>query len=486
MAANTPARVIRPKLFRTDGGSLADTTARTDDEAQLQLAASSDGTTRPNYTVGESENTEPVVERPNTLMFMSRRPVKMPGYAPFVRELKLLKTASPFAGITPEIAAVLDGRAAADLRRLIPVRSRRAIGAFFTPEHLANRLTEPLADLRGRCVVVDPACGAGDLLLAAAYRLQKSTKLISPRLIGIDIVPEFVSASELRIDLLLRSTGKRGQAMLRQRELMCGDGRTSEALARATHIVVNPPFTMTAAPAGCKWSSGSVNSAAPFLLDCISRAAPGTRIRAILPDVLRSGTRYRRWREQVSAAGDIRSIERLGRFDQWTDVDVFLLDLVVALETRQRMRWAVSAAKRRVADHFTVGVGPVVHFRDPLRGPWRPYLTSKSFPTWKTIRRVAPNRRFKGRVIDAPFVVIPRTSRPSEPHRARGAVVLDERAVAVDNHLIVLSPHDGKLSTCDRLLAVLQSASTSTFLNDRIRCRHLTVDAVAAIPWSES
>lgn len=414
--------------------------------------------------------------------------VKMLEYAPFVRELSCLLQAPSSGDVISGIDAVLDGRAAADLRRLVPVASRRSVGAFFTPEHLARRLAEPLEDARGRCVVVDPACGAGDLLLAAARRLYDSTPT-SLRLVGVDIVPEFVAASELRVDLLLRSTRDSGRALHAERQFICADGRTSSALATATHIVVNPPFIMAAAPEGCQWSSGRVNAAAPFLLDCIAGAAPATRLRAILPEVLRSGSRYRSWRERVSAVADVRSIESVGQFDKWTDVDVFLLDAVVGPDNDRSVGWTGAVGRtstsRSVADHFTVGVGSVVHYRDPLRGPWRPYLTSKSFPAWTTIRRVVPNRRFQGRVVDGPFVVVPRTSRPSEAHRARGALVLDHRPVAIDNHLLVLTPRDGKRSTCEKLLVVLRSATTSTFLNDRIRCRHLTVDAVEAIPWSQ-
>jgi len=62
-------------------------------------------------------------------------------------------------------------------------------------------------------------------------------------------------------------------------------------------------------------------------------------------------------------------------------------------------------------------------------------------------------------------------------------VVCDIRPVAVDNHLIVVSPHDGSRATCDSLLPVLRHPDTSEWLNDRIRCRHLTTGSVGGIPW---
>ena len=77
-------------------------------------------------------------------------------------------------------------------------------------------------------------------------------------------------------------------------------------------------------PEHCNWSKGKINSAAIFLETCIKYSTTGTRIVAILPDVLRSGSRYDKWREIVSQNNEI-DIKIVGRFDSKTDVDVFLL-----------------------------------------------------------------------------------------------------------------------------------------------------------------
>ena len=96
---------------------------------------------------------------------------------------------------------------------------------------------------------------------------------------------------------------------------------------------------------------------------------------------------------------------------------------------------------------------------------------------------VGKNRRFEGRLFEAPFVAIPRTSRPSDADRARGALVTSAKPVAVDNHLLVARPLDGTVGRCADLLDVLQMPSTSDWLNNVIRCRHLTVGALASVPW---
>ena len=128
--------------------------------------------------------------------------------------------------------------------------------------------------------------------------------------------------------------------------------------------------------------------------------------------------------------------------------------------------------------------GALVDYRSPLQGPHVPYLVAKGFPVWGTITAVERTRRFSGRLHQGPIVVIPRTSRPGDPYRARAAVVADPRAIAVENHLLVLRPKHGGLAECRRLLRQLRSEQVNDWLDQVIRCRHLTVSAVTSIPWS--
>ena len=127
-------------------------------------------------------------------------------------------------------------------------------------------------------------------------------------------------------------------------------------------------------------------------------------------------------------------------------------------------------------------VGPVVPHRDPELGPVHPYLHARSATPWQTITDIPEKRAYQGTVFQPPFVVVRRTSAPHDPHRAVGTVVFTEEKVAVENHLVVLVPKDGTLSSCDRLINSLRMKETDDWLNQRIRCRHLTIGVVKELP----
>src|SRR5258708_11167095 len=76
------------------------------------------------------------------------------------------------------VAAALDGQPGVELRRLVPLTTRRANGAFFTGSALARRIVSQfLGGSNPNAIVCDPACGAGDLLIAAAERLPVTSDL---------------------------------------------------------------------------------------------------------------------------------------------------------------------------------------------------------------------------------------------------------------------------------------------------------------------
>jgi hypothetical protein len=91
-------------------------------------------------------------------------------------------------------------------------------------------------------------------------------------------------------------------------------------------------------------------------------------------------------------------------------------------------------------------------------------------------------RQYRGRVYNTPFVAIRRTSRPGHPYRATATIISGKTPVAVENHLIVCQPKNNTLKMCKALLAHLKTAMTNKFLDERIRCRHLTVGAIQEIP----
>lgn len=131
----------------------------------------------------------------------------MKEFSRFVKRLEALGATEPGSH---EVTRALDGHAYAELRSSIDITSRRASGAFFTGPFIAKRI--PNLDSSPN-IVLDPACGAGNLLLEQATRLQTMNSLLETidywgdRLWGFDIHQEFIDAAKLRLALLAKNKG---------------------------------------------------------------------------------------------------------------------------------------------------------------------------------------------------------------------------------------------------------------------------------------
>jgi hypothetical protein len=378
----------------------------------------------------------------------------------------------------------------------------RASGAFFTGSGMAQQaimaaIPKPGCD----ATVFDPACGAGDLLVGFVNQLQCSKDLKTTishwgsQLLARDVQPEFVRATKLRLALAAlrrqpRVADFRFESFDKLFPQICvGSSLTDREVYRsASYIVINPPFTSVNAPEGCVWGTGKVNSAAIFMDACAVNSEPGTVIVAILPDVLRSGARYEKWRKLFEQQVLLKRIQIVGRFDRSTDVDVFIAVGIVRTRssnahgrdwTRARNRSEIS-----IKDKFKISVGAVVSYRNPHNGPWYPFVQARDLPSWTVVSTIAHHRRFSGKTVKPPFVVVRRTSRPDDKNRAVATVVTGTDRVAVENHLLVLRPKDGTVRTCNLLLKRLRNSVTNKALNRRIRCRHLTVSALGDLPWA--
>jgi hypothetical protein len=398
------------------------------------------------------------------------------------------------------IVAALDGQPGRELRRLVPLATRRADGAFFTGSALAKSVVAQfLCRTSSDSIICDPACGAGDLLIAASGRLpvrddlRATLRLWSKRLRGFDIHEQFVEATRLRLALAAIQRGARARGATPESLAALLDGiRVSNGLlpdfAEVGVVLLNPPYRTRPAPPHCAWGTGLVSDAAVFTHELIDKLSPSTKVVAILPDVLRTGSRYKKWRRRIEQRIQIEAIRVVGIFDNWADVDVFLLAGVnrecIKEEAATANWWSPPITPSRLGDYFDVHVGAVVPHRDPDLGPWRKYLHARTISNFHRFDvSDAPSRRSERTTFRPPFVVVRRTSRPDDQTRAVGTIITGEADVAVENHLIVLSPHGATLDECEKLLEVLQHDSTTQWLNERIRCRHLTVGAVADIPW---
>lgn len=432
----------------------------------------------------------------------------MKAFGPYVAQLQelLVKAAGapPNTVYRAAIAAALDGQPSAELRRRVSLSQLRSTGAFFTGSTIARRAVaigfpHDCSD----AIVADPACGAGDLLVAIAERLPRPPDLQatlldwSSRIVGRDIEADFVRATKLRLVMkAMRLLGPKTPLQLPDLDslfpkIIAGCSLTDEEVFRiSSHIIINPPFTSVVAPDDCTWASGKVNAAAVFMDACVKRCCPGTRVIAVLPDVLRSGSHYEKWRRLFEHRFRLTKVEIIGQFDRQTDIDVFIAVGLVRRSTNKNCasNWIPSGQTkgRRIQDIFDISVGPVVQYRDPHRGPWHPFIQARKLPCWQAVSSTTFHRRFQGRTLDPPFVVIRRTSRPGDKHRAVPTLITGDRTVAVENHLIVLQPKDKALTTCSRLLSLLAQPYITECLDRRIRCWHLTVTSIAELPWGEA
>jgi hypothetical protein len=262
-------------------------------------------------------------------------------------------------------------------------------------------------------------------------------------------------------------------------ELRVGNGMKL-GFTQPALLVANPPFGAEVAKK--TWGRGLLPRAGVFSRELIEVAPIGSEIRFVLPDVLRSGSHLAAWREEVEDCLSDGRVSVIGRFDTWTDIDVFLLRGRRA-SAGNSIKWWSPSQGTRVADHFNVRVGRVVPHRDPKAGPSRPYITASEIPVRGEHRAGVKMRRHQAAGFEAPFVAVRRTSRPEGG--LVWTIVRSDQPVLVENHLLVCQPNDGTLASCRTLAKALERDEITNWLDQRIRCRHLTVSALREAPYSD-
>ncbi len=382
------------------------------------------------------------------------------------------------------------------LREYLSIDEMREVGCFFTGQALAHKLVASLPNpILSDSIVLDPACGAGNLLIECSRRLPVCDTLSvtlanwGKVLWGYDLYPSFIDAAKLRLII---------EAMTRGAQRDCGIDKAFELLPnicvkdaldihvqdldKVTHIVINPPFTICESPKINFWKRGKVNSAGVFVDKYVRNLPDGCSLGFILPDVLRSGSRYGLFRDFLDS--NIHGAHSIwGRFNNKTDVDVFIVSGILKRNNESKDLWKDEARDYiPLSQMFDVRVGPLVAYRDPEVGIEYPYFHAKNSFSWHVLTEATEFRKFSGTVIKPPFVIIKRTSSPNDRYRAQCAVINMNEYIAVENHMIIASPKSGKVEDCIALLNILKSQETNDFLNNRIRLRHLTVSAIKDIP----
>lgn len=379
--------------------------------------------------------------------------------------------------------------------QLVGRQNARKYGIHFSGTTLSNLLIQS-TPIKETCKVYDPACGTGDLLISFSKRLITKKSLVETLaewnnyIFGTDIFDSFIQTTKFRIAL---------SAILRDckiditapedintilTNISLGNGlESNQYYGKADAIVTNPPFTALSYYHGATWGKKNISTAAAFIDKCITETKGGTSISAILPDVLRSGSRYGKWRKHVEAHSKNAFVKIYGEFNKHADIDVFLLNFTNS-NSESIIRWAsldMTQAKT-VGDLFDVSVGTVVPHRDIEEGSTYKYIHAKNTPSFSILNSICESRKHKGRTHSAPFIALRRTSSPRDKTRCIPTLVNHSGQVAVENHLIVLQPKDKSMESCLNLFNLITSKTITDWLNLRIRCRHLTVSSVKEIP----
>lgn len=421
------------------------------------------------------------------------------GYKPFTDELTEILLAEERC--EERIQRLLEGEESLAVERLIPQAERSKHGIFFTPNEIVNDLVLRFEnEIVDGSTFFDPACGAGNLLLGIARRcnlensFDETVDAWSRRFGGCDIDAAFVRAVKLR--LIFLAAYRHGLPEISEDYLEVLVSRFSGfAVGDYLHgnygvdfdcVIANPPFSHVVIGDKCGWSTGRTQLAGLFIDKILQLGKLGQRVVAVLPDVLRSGTRYDRWRRSVEERTTGGYATMYGRFTADVDVDVFFLDAISSKpnDAAETISWiperAAGFGRSKLGDLYTVSVGSVVPFRLTGKGEESPYITAKNCPADGEVEQ-ASRIKFDGTKVSAPFVVVRRTSNPSDRRRLIATLITCTEPVAVENHLIVMRPKDQTLGSCRYLMERLRGEDAVNQINEKIRCRHLTVRSIKDI-----
>lgn len=111
--------------------------------------------------------------------------------------------------------------------RAIRGADRRRLGQFFTPIHIGRVLAKWLLEAKPS-LMLDPGCGSGSLLMAAAHEKLGATKLL-----GIDVDP-------LAADMSRANARLRGMSNI---EIRVGDFLRHDLPEAPDAVICNPPYT---------------------------------------------------------------------------------------------------------------------------------------------------------------------------------------------------------------------------------------------------
>ncbi len=391
----------------------------------------------------------------------------------------------------------MNGHATDFVYNTLSLSDRRSHGVFFSGASWAKKILAG-RDLTGWQRFVDPSVGVGDLLLEVCRSLplnktaNDTIKDWADRLVAVDLRKSFLDIAWMRVQALVfhRHAAEKGQSnKIIFKELpdnfLVGDALEIDLqLTPNDCVVMNPPYQRIQAPENSFAGKGKRSAAALHLEHIIRAAPPGVGIFALIPDVLRSGSSYAKFRMELTNLINLISFEPFGAFGTQADIDVAILVATSKAPEEVFIEPDPEVCNELcVEEFFSVSVGPVVPHRTPTNGKLCGYLTAKNAAVGEEIKAASEFATYNCRIERGPFVIVRRTSSPSDKKRARSTLFSSREETLVENHLLILKPKDRKISTCRLLLNVLDHERTDAWLNHRIRCRHLTVGAIKSLPW---
>ncbi len=227
---------------------------------------------------------------------------------------------------------------------------RKQLGAWYTPSPVVDAVVAqvvPRRPLEGRPVrVLDPACGDGRFLAAAAAAVRRRGGV--PELVGVDVDAGAIAAASVAVP----------SADLVHADALQRDWRG----AQFDLVVGNPPFLNQLAAATTRGGRSRfgggpyADTAAEFLALAVELAAPGGRIGLVLPQSLlatRDAAAIRSRVDQVAAL----------RWMWWSDA--LLFDAAVRVWAGV---WEVGGRRRAVRRRR--GTELAVAADVPSTGPW--------------------------------------------------------------------------------------------------------------------
>jgi SAM-dependent methyltransferase len=192
-------------------------------------------------------------------------------------------------------------------------------------------------------VVLDPACGTGNLLVAAAERMLArggSPAVIAARLKGVEIEPEAARIARTRLGKLLGGGAGVRRALVRGIRV-ADTVRVPAAWLRCDVVVANPPFlgqlrrgTVVDRASATRWRArlgdavrGYADPAAAFLLLAARSLRAGGRAAVILPRPMLAAASAQEIRDEVDRVARLERIWMDDRFSFDAGTRVCILSL---------------------------------------------------------------------------------------------------------------------------------------------------------------